>query len=135
VNANSTEVVPAQMMQGSSLISTNPPWKVSISMRRSCSIIYSSVITPIFFVECLADLKECSQQEARRSSPSDRSRTARLSAGAASRFIVFCLPNFAGHSICPGLWEGPMSRVAGPRSNVECTEAFPGPVRTGKRAS
>src|SRR5437016_1112345 len=54
------------MMQGSSLISTNPPWKVSISMRRSCSIVYSSVITPIFFVECLADLKECS---AARSTP------------------------------------------------------------------
>src|SRR5580700_2866818 len=38
----------------------------------------------------------------------------------------FCVPNFAGDSICPGLSEGPMSGAAGPRSNVECAEAFPG---------
>jgi hypothetical protein len=64
VNANSTEVVPAYMMRGPSLISTNPPWKISTSMRRSCSIIsIPFVITRSSSSSVLLIWKEYLQQE------------------------------------------------------------------------
>ena len=75
---------------------------------------YSSVITPIFFVECLADLEKNmrskSTPEQLVGSLADRTPNA-----AASPFIIstFCVRNSAGDLICHGRWEGPMSRAAG----------------------
>jgi len=140
VNANSTEVVPAHMMHGPSLIFDKSSVE-SLNLDEAVLLdnFYSSVITPIFFVGCLVDLEKNIRSK---STPEQLARSlAERTPECGCSVTVHCLlrAELCGRFNLSWTLGRPYLYVAGGRTAPQCRmrRGIPpgGSVRTGKRAS